>query len=76
LYLLVLPWGLVDDFGIWTVPLTTLIAYFVMAGEGIAHYVEEPFGPHEDHLDLDSMCQAIDLSVSEVLEVESTADPK
>ena len=71
LYLLFLPWGLIDDFGVWTVPLTTLTAYFVMAGEGIAHYVEEPFGPHEDHLDLESMCQTIDRSVSEALGVSS-----
>ncbi|NOY43127.1 MAG: bestrophin [Planctomycetes bacterium] len=73
LYLLVLPWGLVDDFGAWTVPLTTLIAYFVMAGEGIAHYVEEPFGLHEDHLDLEAICQGIDRSVSEILDTKPEA---
>jgi len=66
-YLLVLPWGLVDDFGTWTIPLTVLTSYFVIAGEGIAHYVEEPFGEHEDHLDLDRICGAIKTSVSEVL---------
>jgi len=66
-YLLVLPWGLVDNFGTWTIPLTTLVAYFVIAGEGIAHYVEEPFGFHEDHLDLDGISREIDRSVSEVL---------
>lgn len=73
LYLLVLPWGLADDFGPWTVPLSALIAYLVIAGEGIAHYVEEPFGLHEDHLDLDSICQGIDRSVSEILGTESEA---
>lgn len=67
LYLLVLPWGLVDAFDLWTIPLTFFIAYFVMAGEGIAHYVEEPFGDHEDHLDLDGITRGIDRSVSEVL---------
>ncbi len=66
-YLLVLPWGLVDDFGAWTIPLTILVAYFVIAGEGIARCVEEPFGLHEDHLDLESICHGINRSVSEVL---------
>ena len=66
-YLLVLPWGLVDDCGAWTAPLTILVAYFVIAGEGIARFVEEPFGLHEDHLDLESICHGIDRSVSEVL---------
>jgi len=70
-YLLVLPWGLVDDFGAWTTPLTILVAYFVIAGEGIARYVEEPFGLHEDHLDLDTICQGIDRSVSDVLATAS-----
>ncbi len=67
IYLLVLPWGLVDDFDLWTIPLTILVAYVVMAGEGIAHYVEQPFGVQEDHLDLERICQTIDSSVSEVL---------
>ena len=43
--LLLLPWGLVEDFGMWTVLLTILISYFVIAGEAIARYVEDPFRP-------------------------------
>ena len=66
-YLLVLPWGLVGDFGAWTIPLCMVVAYFVIAGEGIARYVEEPFGVDEDHLDLEGICHNIDASVSEVL---------
>jgi putative membrane protein len=67
LYLLILPWGLFDDFGIWTVPLTIVIAYLVLAAETIARYVEEPFGVHEDHLDLESITDGIDGTVSEAL---------
>ena len=67
LYLLVLPWGLVDDFGVWTIPITIVVAYVVIAGEVVAQYVEEPFGVHEDHLDLERITQLIDRSVSEVL---------
>ncbi len=66
-YLIVLPWGLADEFGVWTIPLTVLAAYLVIAAELIARYVEEPFGVHEDHLDLEQICKAIDRSVSEVL---------
>lgn len=66
-YLLVLPWGLVDDFGLWTIPLSAAIAYFVIAGEAIAHFIETPFGEFEDHLDLERICEAIDRSVSEIL---------
>ena len=66
-YLLVLPWGLVDDFGVWTIPLTFVTAYFVIAGEGIAHHIEEPFGTDEDHLDLKNVTESIRRSVREVL---------
>ena len=68
LYLLVLPWGLVDDFEYWTVPLTVLVSYLLVAGEAIAHDVEEPFGANEDHLDLDAICRGIESSVGEILE--------
>jgi putative membrane protein len=72
--LLLLPWGLVEDFGVWTVLLTVLISYFVIAGEAIARYVETPFGRDEDHLDLEQICGAIDRSVSEVLKVVNEED--
>ena len=67
LYLLVLPWGLVDDFAVWTIPVTTVAAYIVIAGEAVAHFIEVPFGTGEDHLDLESICHGIDRSVSETL---------
>jgi putative membrane protein len=65
--LLLLPWGLVESFGAWTIVLTMLISYLVIGGEAIARWVEEPFGRGEDHLDLESICLAIDRSVTEVL---------
>lgn len=65
--LLLLPWGLAPTFGVWTLPLTVLITYMIVAGEAIARWVEQPFGRGEDHLDLEGMCQTIDRSVSEVL---------
>jgi putative membrane protein len=65
--LLVLPWGLADDFGVLIIPMTILYSYFVIAGEFIAQTVEEPFGRQEDHLDLEGICRGIDRSVSEVL---------
>lgn len=68
LYLLYVPWSLAGNFEYLTIPLTILIAYFVIAAEGIAYYVERPFGREDDHLDLDSICASIDASVTEILE--------
>ncbi|HHM12155.1 MAG TPA: hypothetical protein ENJ16_01275 [Planctomycetaceae bacterium] len=67
LYLLILPWGLVDNFGWWTIPLTMLATYFSVTAEVVARHVEEPFGADEDQLDLKGLCEVIDRSVSEVL---------
>ncbi len=72
-YLLILPWGLVEQFRWWTVPLTAVTAYFVITAEIIARHVEEPFGKNEDHLHLDRICRTIDESVSEIL--RDDADP-
>ncbi len=73
IYLIVLPWGLYDDFGYWTIPLTVIISYFAIGGEGIAHYIEEPFGRHEDHLNLPAICAGIEKSVAEILGQEGPA---
>lgn len=67
LVLLILPLGLADEFGWVAVPATVLIAYLVVAGEVIARTVEEPFGFHEDQLNLQALCEAIDTSVGEAL---------
>lgn len=66
IFLLSLPWGIVNDFGYWTVPITMIIAYFMLGLEVVAEHVEEPFGYDDDDLDLDGMCLTIRNSVEEV----------
>lgn len=68
LYLLTLPWGLVKEFELWTVPMTVIMAYFMIGIEVIAHSVEEPFGLDEDDLDLDGLCITIRSTVNEILD--------
>ncbi len=68
LYLITLPWGIADSFRWWTVPLTGIIAYFMLGLETVAEHVEEPFGHDEDDLDLDGLCETIKVSVQEVFD--------
>ncbi len=70
LYLIFLPWGLVETFRFLTIPLTVVASYLILAVEGISLYVERPFGHQEDHLDLDSICKAIEVSVNEKFQSE------
>ncbi len=71
LFLLSLPWGISNDFGWWTIPLTIITAYFMLGMEIVAEHVEEPFGLDEDDLDLDGLCRTIQLSVTEIFQNRS-----
>ena len=68
LYLITFPWGIVDSFRWWTVPLTAIVAYFMLGLETVAEHVEEPFGYDEDDLDLEGLCGTIEITVQEVFD--------
>ena len=65
-FLLTLPWGIVNEFGIWTIPVTFFTSYFIIATEGIAEHIEQPFQGKGDGLDLESICAGIENSVVEI----------
>jgi len=67
IYLVTLPWALVEDFQMWEIPTVALIGYFMIGIELIAEDIEEPFGTGADDLKLDEICQGIENSVSEIL---------
>jgi ion channel-forming bestrophin family protein len=73
LYFLTLPWGLCVTLQIWTVPITGLIAYFMLGLELTAEDVEEPFGRGADDLLLDEICRTLEASVTEVFQEEPAA---
>ncbi|MEZ6063287.1 MAG: bestrophin family protein [Planctomycetaceae bacterium] len=68
LYLATFPWGIVDSFRWWTIPLTVIVAYFMLGLEIVAEHVEEPFGYDEDDLDLEGLCRTIEVTVQEVFD--------
>lgn len=67
LYVLTLPWALVEDFLIWTVPMVFVVSFLMLGLEVVAHSVEAPFGHGADDLDLDGMCATIERSVNEIV---------
>lgn len=68
LHLLTFPWGIVDHFGWWTIPLSTIAAYFMLGLETVSEHVEQPFGYDTDDLDLDGLCENIRVTVQEVFD--------
>lgn len=67
-YLITFPWGIVNQFGWWTVPLSTIAAYFMLGLETVSEDVEQPFGYDTDDLDLDGLCEIIRVTVQEVFD--------
>jgi putative membrane protein len=67
IYLFTLPWGLMKDFELWTIPAMVLLSYFMIGVEMIAEEIEDPFGDGEDDLRLDDMCRTIEQSVNEIM---------
>ncbi len=74
LFVLTLPWGIVNQFGYWTIPITFFTSYFTIAAEGIASHVEQPFTVEGDGLDLDGLCQTIQSSVDNIFETQPTIE--
>ena len=70
LLLVTLPWGIVNDFQIWTIPIMFFEAYFMLGIECIAEAIEDPFGEHDDDLDLDGICQTIERTVHEIVQTQ------
>jgi ion channel-forming bestrophin family protein len=75
IYLLTLPWGLLEHFGWWTIPVSGMLAYFMIGVEMIAEEIEDPFGITEDDLMLDDLCLTIDRSVTEILAAPDASPP-
>lgn len=69
LHVLVAPWLLVPESGLWSLPVVLLIGFFLFGVELIDSVVEEPFGRDRDDLALDQYCRTIRESVEAALSV-------
>lgn len=69
-YFIFLPWLLVPTLDNWSVFAVLPSAYFVIALELLAEEVEQPFGYDANDLPLDTICQTIEKSVTEVFQGE------
>ncbi|KAL5536205.1 hypothetical protein ACEPAF_26 [Sanghuangporus sanghuang] len=59
LYLFLLPFQIVDEFGWYTIPAVTIAAFFFLGFLAAAEELEQPFGYDENDLDLDLFCREI-----------------
>ncbi len=66
-YVMTLPFGWVFSMGYYVVPVVVLILYAFASLELIAEEIENPFGTDDNDLPLDTICENIQLHVTELL---------
>jgi putative membrane protein len=59
IYLLSLPWVLVDKLGWWCIPTAALIAFGLIGIEEIGVEIEDPFGTDPNDLPVEAMCATV-----------------
>ena len=67
LFVLLLPFGLVEAVGAWTPVVVGFTAYMFLTLEALSDEIEEPFGLMPNDLPLDGMAAGIEASVRETL---------
>jgi putative membrane protein len=69
-FVLMMPVSMNDVIGVYAIPVTIIITYFILALEGIARNLEKPFGVTEDHINLCEINENLSLSVNQILSSE------
>ena len=67
IFILAMPWSLIDNIGLYSIPVVIFTSYVMLALEAIARNLEEPFGVTEDHVQLCQINNGIERSVEEIL---------
>ena len=70
---IMLPWGIVNDSQLWTIPISMMTVYFLLGLEIIAERAEEPFGCEDQDINLDAICGSIEKTVGEICQRQSAS---
>lgn len=76
LYLMVIPFTLIDAYGYLTIPASVLMAYILVGLEIIGEEIEEPFGVDRNDLPLNQLSQMIRVSIHEIMQIYLPHDEK
>ena len=67
-YTITLPFGMIGDFGYWSILFTMFIFYALTSLEVIAQEIEDPFGTESNDLPTDGIVVNIEKSIAEIFE--------
>ncbi|QDS77213.1 hypothetical protein FKW77_002790 [Venturia effusa] len=74
LYLMVLPFAMVDDMGFWAVPIVALVAFTLYGIEGIGSQLEDPFGYDKNDIKMDALVEDARVECDVLLEEWKSPD--
>ena len=70
LYVMILPFGLLDELQWWSVPLSLIMYYIMMSIVLTAEEIEDPFGKDLNDLPMDEIALGIKKNVLEIIKYE------
>ena len=70
LYVMVLPFGLIDELQWWSIPLSLILYYIMMSIVMTAEEIEDPFGRDLNDLPMDEIAANIKKNVTEIIKYE------
>lgn len=70
IYVLIIPFGLIQNMGWSTIPLTIALYYLLMSIVTIAEEIEDPFGHELNDLPVDEICRNIERNIIEIVNEE------
>ncbi len=66
-YVIILPLGLLEEIGWWSIPLVLTLYYILMSIVLTAEEIEEPFGKDMNDLQMDDITANIEKSIKEII---------
>ena len=69
-YVLSLPFALIDDFGYWTIPVSGFVLYVLASLELLAEEIEDPFGSDSNDLPTLEMSHTIKTNLKAIYELD------
>jgi putative membrane protein len=67
IYVTTMPFAFVNNFGYWSVLITSFVFYVLVSMEILAEEIEDPFGLDANDLPTDGLCDKIKANVTEIL---------
>jgi len=67
IYVIILPFGLLDEIGWWSIPLVLVLYYILMSIVLTAEEIEEPFGQDMNDLKMDEITATIEKNIKEII---------